>query len=511
MRSAGMRLRPALRQDPTLSEWDSNAASTGPTGAIRGGAAIAMSKIGAQVLMLGTLVILARLLTPREFGAVAVITAVLTLGLVLQEAGLSSATIQRERVSNEAVSTMFWINVALGLTMTTTFAALSHPIANFFRQPDLAAICQATSVTFLLNGLVVQHRALLQRSMRFMTTARIDLGSALVGSLCAIALAGAGFGYWALVAQLLIRDTFAMLMLVHAVRWRFNRPALTGEVREMLAFGFPMLGFSVMLTVALNLQAVLVGRGIGIADAGIYTRAHALANIPQSLLQSAAAHVALPRLSRAQHDDAGFASFYYSGVQLLCLVTLPIVLGFAVFGDLIALVLYGSQWGEVSELLRVFSVGLAVAPLLHSTGPVFIASGEPRRMFRWGVFGACAAMIGTVIGLRWGTIGVAWGLSATMLLLLLPCLMYSYRGTELSLAGVARAVGGIYAAAACALPLGWAARQGLASLPDPLELMLGLGFSALIYVALCYFVFGQKAAIRHIIERLLPKFGRPTR
>lgn len=510
MRSAGMRLRPALRQDPTLSDWDSNA-STAPTGAIRGGAAIAMSKIGGQVLILFTTVLLARLLTPREFGAVAVITAVLALGLILQEAGLSVATIQRERVSTEAVSTMFWINVALGLTLTTTFAALSHPIANFFRQPDLATICQATSLTFLLNGLVVQHRALLQRSMRFMTTARIDLGSVLVGGLCAIALAAAGFGYWALVAQLLIRDTLAMLMLAHAVRWRFSRPAVTSEVREMLVFGISMLGFNVMLTVSMNLQAVLVGRGVGLADAGIYTRAYALANIPQTLLQSAAAHVALPRLSRAQRDDAGFANFYYSGVQLMCLVTLPIVLGFAVFGDQIALVVYGSQWGEASDLLRVFSVGLAVAPLLHSTGPVFIARGDPHRMFRWGVFGACAAMIGTVIGLRWGTVGVAWGLSATMLFLLLPCLMYSYRGTELSVANVARAVGGIYAAAACALPLGWAARQVLASLPDPLELVLGLGFSAIMYVVLCYFVFGQKAAIRNIIERLLPKFGRPTR
>ena len=489
-----------------MSDWDSSTNSA-PSEAIKGGAAIAMSKIGRQVLTLCIMVMLARLLTPEEFGAIAVIAAILALGLALQQAGLSGATVQRERVSNQAVSTMFWINVSLGLTLTLLFVALAHPIADFFHYPELAALCQAASLTFLLNGLVAQHRALLQRSMRFVTTARIDMGSALFGGLCAITLASAGFGYWALVAQVLTSDTLALLMLIRAVRWPLTRPALTSEVREMVTFGASMLGFNLVVTIAYNLHVVLLGRGVGIAAAGIYTRAYALARIPQSLLQTAAAHVALPKLSRVQGDDAGFASFYYKGVQLLSLVALPVALAFAVFGDQIALLVYGSQWGEVSDLLRIFSIGLAVAPLLHSTGPVFLARGEPHRMLRWGILSSCVIMLGTVIGVRWGTIGVACGWSASMLLLLLPCLIYSYRGTDLTLCGLIRAVGGVYAAAACALPLGWITRQVLAGLPMVLELGLALGFSLIVYFALCYFSFGQKALIKEIIKRLLPKRG----
>lgn len=492
---------------PALSDWTSAPDSSSPE-AIRGGAVVAASMIARQILTLSITILLARLLTPAEFGAVAVIMALVALGLVLQQAGLSGATVQRERVSVEAVSTMFWINAAFGLALTVLFIGLAHPIAELLEHPELALLCQVTAATFLLNGLAVQHRALLQRSMRFGATARVDISSGLCGGLCAIVVAGAGYGYWALVAQVLVTDALALLMLVRATRWPLTRPVLTGEVREMVAFGCSMLGFNVLVTAANNLHVVLLGRGAGIAAAGIYTRAYALASVPQNLLQGAAAHVALAKLARTQQDSDAFVGFYYRSVQLLTLVALPVALTFAVFGDQVALVVYGSQWDGVSGLLRIFSIGLAVAPLLHSTGPVLLARGEPNRMFRWGVFGASVIMLGTLIGLRWGITGVAWGWSATTLLLLLPCLAYCYRGTGLTVRGLAAAVGSLYGAAACALPAAWAARLVAAPLPAWAALPLGLLTTVLAYAALCYFVFGQQALIKQVIQRLLRVPGR---
>ncbi|RHW23501.1 lipopolysaccharide biosynthesis protein [Nocardioides immobilis] len=490
-----------------MSDWKP-AADHSPSEAIRGGAVVALSRIGRQVITLCITILLARLLTPAEFGAVAVITALVALGLVLQQAGLSSATVQRERVSTQAISTMFWINAAFGLTLTVLFAVLADPIASFLKHPELEVLCQATSVTFVLNGLTVQHRALLQRSMRFGTTARIDIGSALCGGLCAIAVAVAGYGYWALVAQVLVSDALALLMLLPSVRWSLTRPVLTGEVREMVAFGGSLLGFSLVVTAANNLHVVLLGRGAGTTAVGIYTRAYALASVPQNLLQGAAAYVALPKLARAHRDEEGLADFYYGSVQLLCLVALPVALAFALFGDQIALIVYGAQWGDVAEVLRIFAVGLAVTPLLHSTGPVLLARGEPHRMFRWGVFGACVILAGTLVGLRWGITGVACGWSTTTVLLLLPCLVYCLRGTGLTVRGLGRAVGGIYGAAACALPAGWLARHTLADLPSLVALPLGLGFTLLVYIGLCYVAFGQQALIQKVIRRLLPRPGR---
>src|SRR4051812_21212309 len=131
--------------------------------AVRGGAAVAMSGIGRKVLSLLVAVLLARLLTPAEFGAFAIISALVALGQVLHDGGLSSAAVQREHLSTQAISTMFWINSAVGLTLTVLFAGAAQPIASFFRHPELVPLCQVTSLSFVLNGLVVQHRALLQR------------------------------------------------------------------------------------------------------------------------------------------------------------------------------------------------------------------------------------------------------------------------------------------------------------------------------------------------------------
>jgi hypothetical protein len=129
-------------------------------------------------------------------------------------------------------------------------------------------------------------------------------------------------------------------------------------------------------------------------------------------------------------------------------------------------------------------------------------------MFRWGVFGAAVIMLGTIAGLPWGTTGVAWGWSTAMVLLVLPCLIYGYRGAGLTLRRLVRAVGGVYAAAACALPIAWVTRELLAGLPAVVGLAGGLGLALISYVALSYLVFGQKELIRNAAQRLLPKSGR---
>jgi O-antigen/teichoic acid export membrane protein len=488
-----------------MSEWDASEHVDKPTNAIRGGAAIAAASGGKQVLRLGSMVVLARLLTPDEFGIVAIMTAVFAMGAVFQEFGLSAATVQRAKASIQAISTLFWINAGVGACMSAVVFILAPFIADFFSRPELNLLCRVSSITFVLNGLAVQNRALLQRSMQFGTQARIDLMSATLGGACALLLAWIGWGYWALAGQILATDAATLLLLTRATRFVPIKPAMTAEVWEMLRFGSSLFGFNLLGCVAQNLHIALLGKGVGAAAAGIYTRGFVLSSISQGVIYTAASHVALPKLSKMKDADADFADFYYRGVQLLALVTAPIAVAFAVFGDQIALYVYGNQWGGVERLLRIFALGMIVSPILNSIGQIFVSRGETHRMLRWGVFGWCVMGACTVLGLPWGTEGVAWGWSLGNIFLLWPCVSYAFKGTPLSARGLTSAVAGPYLAAACMVPVGLLTRYLFKDVLVWMQLPAALGVCLLVYLVLGYVVFGQKSLIDSVVGSVMAR------
>jgi len=494
-----------------LSDWDDSRGHVAREGAIRGGAALALANGGRQLLRLGVIILLARVLSPAEFGVVAVMTAVFAIASVFQEAGLSAATIQRTRISVQTVSTLFWINATLGVILTLGFMASASLLTDWLLDQQVAPLFRVAAMTFVLNGFAVQHRALLQRGMQFGTEARIDVLASVLGAACALGMALTGWSYWSLVGQILVTDAVALVLVLRAIRFRPGKPRLTSEVLSMLHFGGSLLGFNIVYRLSQNLYIALLGKAVDAAAAGIYTRAFVLANVPQSLLNVAASRVAISKLSRAQGSGAEFQDFYYRGVQLQMLAATPVAAALALFGDQIAVFVYGSQWDGVAPLLRIFAVGLSVAPLLHSTGQIFISRGESRRMLYWGVFGSCVICAGTLAGLGWGVEGVAWGWSGTTVALLWPCLAYAYRGTGLSIRNLLGVVAGIYGSALCMLLVGWPLRALLEGTPIWVQLPLALGMCLLCYIAAAYWLFGQKTLMDSVFRAVTKRnTGAPT-
>ena len=452
-------------------------------------------------------VILARLLTPEQFGVVAMMMAVFSIGAVFQELGLSGATVQRANLSSHAIGTLFWINTGMGALLTLLFASVSHWIAVFYSRPELTLICMVTSVTFLLNGMAVQPAALLQRHMRFGAQARINVVAPVIGGVAALLIAWRGGGTWSLVGQVIVTDAVMLGLLLRTAGVPRVRPALTDEVRQILRFGLSLFGFSLVYGIASNLYVALLGRSAGAAAAGVYTRALALIAIPQSFVYMSAGYVAMPKLSKLKESEAEFATFYYRSLELVTLVNAPIVVAFLLFAEPIAACAYGAQWGEVPNLLRIFSLGMAIAPILHSTSQVYAARGEGDRFFRWGVVSACVMGATAIIGLRWGMEGVAWGWSASGAILLLPGLRLAFKGTHLTSRGVAAACFRPYCAAACTVPAGLLAGHLLDGVSIWIQLPVCLAICLSIYLVLVYFVFGQRDLIRSVMRLV---FSRPA-
>lgn len=481
-----------------------------PDGAVRGGAALGASRAGRQLLRLGVMILLARLLGPDEFGVVAILAAIFAVGAVFQDFGLSSAIVQRDTVAARTLHTLFWINAGSGALLALLFFVLAEWIAALFGRPELIALCRVAALSFLLNGLALQSRALLQRRMQFATQARADLAASLLSGLAAILLALGGAGWWALIGQMLIFDLLALVLLWRAAPPDIGAPAWSAELAAMLRFGGSLFGFNLLLAVAQNLGTALLGAQVNAAASGLYKRAFALASVPQALAFGVAAHVALPRLSRARHSNTEFARFYVQSAQLTALMTVPIAAAFASLGEPVARFVYGAGWSQAGPLLAAFAPGLAVAPLLHGTGTVMLARGDSGRVLRWGVFGSAVIVACTVLGLRWGALGVALGWSLSQLLLLIPGLRYAFVGTGLSVRTLLRPVAGIYVAGAAMALIAWGARELGSAWAVWWQVPFCLAVSGVVYLVLAYAVFGQRELIDLVVQRLRRRPPAPT-
>src|SRR5438876_8425954 len=238
------------------------------------GAFITTAAQGAQVLLnLVSIMVLARLLIPKDFGLFAMVTTVIGYLRVFKDAGLSTATVQREGITHAQVSNLFWINVGISGAATLILAASSPVVAWFYRDPRLVGITLVLSSTFLLNGVTVQHTALLNRQMRFRAIAVIQIGSMLIGVAVGIGMALLGYNYWALVFSNLITVAAAVLLTWFAIPWRPHAPSRRSGIRPLLSFGANLATGGLIYSLARGTDAMLIGRFYGPGAVGLYTRA----------------------------------------------------------------------------------------------------------------------------------------------------------------------------------------------------------------------------------------------
>src|SRR5437667_3051610 len=215
------------------------------------GAFITIAAQGAQFLLnLAFIMVLARLLTPKDFGLYAMVTTVTGFLWIFQDAGLSTATVQRQEITDAQVSNLFWVNVGLGGVTTLFVAALAPVVAWFFREPRLVGITLVLSVTFLLASSAVQHIALLNRQMRFGAIAMISIVSPLAGYLTGVGMALSGYGYWALVGAAVTQAAVKLVLAWLISGWRPKLPSRNTQTWHMLTFGAHITAGSLLYSLA---------------------------------------------------------------------------------------------------------------------------------------------------------------------------------------------------------------------------------------------------------------------
>ena len=375
-------------------------------------------------LNLGYIMVLARLLVPHEFGLVAMVTTVMGFLRIFQNAGLSTATVQRQEITHAQVSNLFWVNVGVGGMTSLLVAACAPLIAWFYREPRLVGITLALSITFLLASSAVQHGALLNRQMRFSVLAVIDVVSMFAGYLAGIGMALLKYGYWALVGASVSQVGIKLILTWWVSRWRPGLPSRNTQTWHLLRFGANITAGSVMYSLARGADSLLIGRFFGAAAVGLYSRGSALVLRPLLQFIVPIEAVLIPALSRTQGQDKRYRRTFLQVFEAMALVSFAFTgLLFALSYPLTLAVL-GPKWEAAAVIFAGFTFAAQSYPLTAAATWLFSTQG------RGGDWVLSSSIVSTVtlcsflVGLPFGPAGVAISYSASCLLIELPFVYY---------------------------------------------------------------------------------------
>jgi PST family polysaccharide transporter len=365
-----------------------------------------------RVGLLGiSIVVLARLLSPEDYGLLAMVTAVIGVGELLRDLGLSMAAVQARTLSAGEKSNLFWVNTMIGLLLTIVVFCSSWGLAALYGQPEVVPITQALSLTFLLNGVASQFKAQINRDLRFMMLGISEAVPQAIGLGVAIWLAVAFHSYWSLVVQALTVAAVALVLDVVFARWLPGRPRFDVSIRKFLRFGGSLAGTQGLAYVAKNIDNVMLGVFFGSGTLGFYSRAYQLIVLPLNQLTAPLSRVAIPILSRMQDDRVQLLRYLRSGQFFT--VTLASVFYASMIGlaTPVVLVVLGTQWLPVVPILQA----LAISGIFRAMGQVpywiFVALGLTGKQFRIYLVSQPLVVVAILIGVPWGGVGVAVGCS----------------------------------------------------------------------------------------------------
>jgi O-antigen/teichoic acid export membrane protein len=471
--------------------------------AIRGGFAKVCAQAASFVLRLASVMILARLLTPRDFGLVGMVTALTGVLGLFRDFGLSSAAIQRAKVTEEQISTLFWINMLVGGILAVLTSFMAPAVSAFYHEPRLWGVTAALGAGFLLNAAGVQHGALLQRQMRFTTVAAIDTLGLVLSIAVGIGMALRGYGYWALVGMTLTAPLVSTVCVWIATRWIPGISRNWDGIRSMMRFGGTITLNSLVVYVGYNLEKVLLGRFWGADVVGIYGRAYQLTNIPTENLNSSIGGVAFSALSRVQDDPQRLKSYFLKGYSLVLALTLPITLVCTLFANDAILVLLGQKWREAIPIFRLLAPTILIFALINPFSWLLFSIGLVGRSLKIALVIAPLVITATIIGLPYGPKGVALAYSTAMTLWVVPHIAWCVHGTMISIRDVFRALSRPLLSGLVAGVLTFGLQFFYGQLLSPLpRLLSGVALFVCLYLGMLLYVMGQKAFYLNLIRGL---------
>jgi PST family polysaccharide transporter len=362
-------------------------------------------------------IVVARVLFPEDFGVLGMAAVYIELISILSDLGLNASIIQRDKVTQNQLSTCFWLNLIIAVILIGGSVLCAPLVAQFYRTEILSSVIIVSSLSFIPRMMGSVNKALLTRELAFKTMAAPDIIGIMVFSVLVIPMAWSGLGLWSIILANLIGVWATTIALW---KWSGWRPSWTFDwngYKSLMSFGSRVLGEQLIGFINMNIDYLLIGRLLGTYALGIYTMAFSLMTFPLRKIAQMVTRVTFPAFSRVQHDDALLRDAYLKTVRYISLVTFPILTGMGLLADDFIHVAYTDKWAEVIIPLQIMCLDGLIRTVGTTVGSILYAKGRADIGLKWKIASAGVIIPSIIVGADYGIIGVAVALTGTTVVL----------------------------------------------------------------------------------------------
>lgn len=400
---------------------------------IKGGISTTVSQLVVFIANTLSTIVLARILLPSDFGLIAMVAAFSGFVTIFKDLGVSMSIIRKARVTHDQVSILFWFNTGFCLFISLVFVGAAPLIVSFYEEPKLFSIIIVYAVSIFISSLSVIHNAILSRKMEFKKISIVNVISSMVAVGISVVMGLTGFGYWSLVFLTLFQSLAFTIILWIYCPWKPKFIFWQKGIKEFLHFGAGISGFNIINYFSRNMDNVIIGKFLGTAMLGFYSKAYQLMMLPLTKLRDPLISVGTPALSSLIQEPDRYKRYYQRLLFIICFFSFPMTAFLGIFAKELIVTVLGPKWMESVFIFQWLSVSALIQPITGTTGAIFISAGKSTQFLKMGIVSAVVIISSFLIGIHWGIHGVVIAYAIATYLLLIPTLLYCFKGTPLKL------------------------------------------------------------------------------
>lgn len=462
----------------------------------------ALERFSVQGVQFIVIIIMARMLSPNDYGLIGMLTIFLAVSQSLIDSGFSQALIRKIDRSEVDNSTVFYFNIAVGILLYVLLFISAPFIANFYKEPILTNLTRAIGLSIIINSFVVVQRALLTVKIDFKTQAKASMTAAILSGIIGIGMANREFGVWSIVGYQLTNLSVNTLLLWFFSKWR---PALVYSWKSfkcLFGFGSKLMISGLIDTLYKNIYLIIIGKVFSASDLGYYTRAHQFADFPSSNLTGIIQRVTYPILCSIQNDDERLANAYRRFLKISAFVIFPLMMGVAATAEPIVLFLLKEQWAFAAILLQILCFGMMWYPIHSININLLQVKGRSDLFLKLEIYKKILGVITLCITIPFGLIAMCIGMIINSYLALI---INTYYTGKLINVGFLRQMQDILPTLALSFSMGGVVYTSIFFLPThnySIQLIIGIIIGLTYYISLAkLFKFNEMSEIISMIKK----------